>query len=181
MIRVERRALAGELRADGAGRKLHGYAAVFNADTRIGGTFTERIAPGAFRGSLGSGADVLALADHDPARLLARTRSGTLRLVEDARGLAFDLDVPDTQLGHDMLTLAARGDLGGASIGFRVERDHWAATDRRELRAVELVEISLVHAFPAYPQTSVQARARWNRPLGEAERARLRRRLVEML
>ena len=46
--------------------------------------------------SLESSSDVLALVDHDPSRVLARTRSGNLRLAEDKRGLAFDLDVPDT-------------------------------------------------------------------------------------
>jgi uncharacterized protein len=178
VIQIERRALAGELRADAAGRKLVGYAAVFNQDTRIGG-FTERICAGCFRSSLASGGDILALADHDPARLLARTRSGTLRLSEDARGLSFDLDVPDTALGHDMLTLAARGDLGGASIGFRVERDYWPAADRRELRAVELVEVSIVQAFPAYPQTSVQARGKVHGAVNFSPAAR--RRWIETL
>ena len=179
MIEIERRALAGELRADTTGRKLIGYASVFGVDARIGG-FTERVCVGCFRASLASGSDVLALADHDPARLLARTRSGTLRLAEDARGLSFDLDVPDTQLGHDMLVLAARGDLGGASIGFRVERDHWPAADRRELRAVELVEVSIVQAFPAYPQTSVVARTKGLRSMETLSPA-ARRRMVEAL
>jgi HK97 family phage prohead protease len=179
VIRVERRALAGELRADTAGRRLQGYAAVFDQDTRIG-SFLERIRPGAFRASLGAGGDVLALADHDPARLLARTRSGTLRLAEDGKGLAFDLDVPDTALGHDMLTLAARGDLGGASIGFRVTADDWPAADRRELRQVELVEVSIVQAFPAYEGTEVHARGKGmysKHPLSPAAR----RRMVEAL
>ncbi len=177
MIQIERRALAGELRADTAGRKLTGYAARFGVEARIGGAFTETIRAGAFRSSLGNGGDILALADHDAARLLARTRSGTLRLAEDARGLAFDLDVPDTALGNDMLVLAQRGDLGGASIGFRLIEDHWPASDRRELRAVELVEVSIVQAFPAYPQTSVQARARGHRTMTPAAR----RRLIETL
>lgn len=179
MIRIERRVLAGELRADTAGRKLTGYAAVFDQDTRIG-SFVERIKPGAFRSSLTGGGDVLALADHDPSRLLARTRSGTLRLTEDGKGLAFDLDVPDTQLGHDMLVLAARGDLGGASIGFRVVSDDWPAADRRELRQVELAEISVVQAFPAYEGTSVTARAKGVGTIDTLSRA-ARRRLVEAL
>ena len=58
---MERRA-ATELRA--AGRRLEGYAAVFNSPARIG-SFTESILPGAFRGSLDKRADILALVDHD--------------------------------------------------------------------------------------------------------------------
>lgn len=172
MNTIERRALAGELRAEG--KRLIGYAAVFNQDTRIG-SFQERVLPGAFTASIAPGSDILALTDHDPARLLARTKSRTLRLAEDQRGLSFDLDVPDTQLGHDMLALAQRGDLGGASIGFRIVTDHWPAADRRELRAVELIEVSIVQAFPAYAGTSVQARAA--RPLSP----QARRRLIEAL
>lgn len=164
---TERRA-ATELRAV-AGRKLTGYAAVFNTPASIGG-YTETVMPGAFRASLlNPRADVLALVDHDPGRLLARTASGTLRLAEDARGLAFELDLPDTTLGRDVLALAERRDLGGMSFGFRVVDEAWPTADRRELRAVQLVEVSVVHARPAYSATSVAAR---NAPTSNPARAR---------
>jgi HK97 family phage prohead protease len=155
MIEVERRHLAGEIRA--AGRKLAGYAARFATPADIG-PFVESICAGAFRTSLAAKADILGLVDHDPGRLLARTKSGTLRLSEDTRGLAFELDLPATTLGNDVLALAERGDLGGMSFGFRVVDDHWPDKRTRELRAVELVEVSVVHAFPAYEGTSVAAR-----------------------
>ena len=171
---LERRA-AVEVRAV-AGRRLEGYAATFNTPATIG-RFVEVVQPGAFRASLTTpGRDVLALVDHDPSRLLARTSSGTLRLAEDGRGLAFALDVPDTQLGRDVLTLAERRDLGGMSFGFRVIEETWPAADRRELRAVELVEVSVVHAFPAYSQTTVQARAR----APDAHAAAVRHRLLDL-
>lgn len=159
------------------GRRLEGRAAVFDAPARIG-HFNEVIRRGAFAASLRGGRDILALVDHDPSRLLARTRSGSLRLEEDAGGLAFSLDLPDTQLGRDVLALAERGDLGGASIGFRATDEHWLAKDQRELRAVELVEISIVHSFPAYAETSVQARSRQT-PTSPA--ARLRRLTLDRL
>ena len=156
---MEQRAAPAELRADAAGRRLTGYAARFDVPAAIGG-FTETIRPGAFAASLASGRDVLALVDHDPARLLGRTGSGTLRLAEDAQGLAFDIALPDTQDARDLLALADRGDLGGMSFGFRAVDQHWPARDRRELRAVDLHEISVVVGHPAYTQTSVSARAR---------------------
>lgn len=148
---------APELRA--AGRQLIGYAATFGTRAAIG-AFQEVIRAGAFRDTLAApGRDVLALVDHDPGRLLARTSSGTLRLDEDAKGLAFSLDVPDTQLGRDVLALAQRGDLGGMSFAFKIRDEAWPAKNERELRAVDLVEISVVHAWPAYTQTSVAARS----------------------
>ncbi len=156
---IERR-FAGELRA--TGRKLVGYAAPFNVETQIGG-FTEIIRPGAFAQSLREQADILALADHSRNALLARTKSGTLRLAEDNRGLAFDLDLPETTVGRDVLALAERGDLGGMSFEFRARPnggDRWSKNGRyRELISVELSEISVISAFPAYNSTEVQARS----------------------
>jgi HK97 family phage prohead protease len=155
---IERRAIAAEFRA--AGKRLEGHAVMFNVEARLPG-FSETVAPGAFTSSLKSGADILALVDHDAAKVLARTKSGTLKLIEDNKGLAFSLDVPDTQPGHDVLTLAQRGDLGGMSFAFTVPKDgeRWTG-NKRELRSVNLLEISVVSAWPAYPETSVIARAR---------------------
>ncbi len=154
-MKLEQRAYAQELRTKG--RKLEGYAALFNSETRIGGEFTEVIVPGAFSATLSGSRDILALQDHDPTKVLARTRSGSLRLSEDSKGLAFELDLPDTQSGRDVLALAERGDLGGMSFGFTVKDQHRNG-DRRELRAVELFEISVVSAWPAYDGTIVNAR-----------------------
>ncbi|SCW36862.1 hypothetical protein SAMN02927924_00233 [Sphingobium faniae] len=152
---MERRAFS-EVRA--SGRRLEGYAATFGSEAAIGG-FRERIAPGAFRGALAG--DVLAMLDHDPGKVLGRTRSGTLRLTEDARGLAFSLDLPDTQAGRDVLALAERGDLGGMSFGFTVPKggESWQG-ETRTLRTVDLKEISVVQAWPAYPDTEIALRNR---------------------
>lgn len=156
MKQFEKRGVPVELRTKG--RKLEGYAATFNKAAYIGRT-RETIAAGAFAGSLRSNSDILALVDHDPSRVLARTRSNTLRLSEDSYGLAFELDLPDTQAGRDVLALAERGDLGGMSFGFTAideERDG----NIRELRAVQLHEISVVLAWPAYDGTVINARSR---------------------
>jgi hypothetical protein len=168
-VTIEKRFRAAELRAKG--RRLEGYAALYGTEAQIGGGLVETIAAGAFTRTLATRADILALVDHDPARVLARTRSGTLRLSEDSRGLAFDLDVPDTQAGRDVLTLAERGDLGGMSFGFNAVDDDITA-DRRELRDVELFEISVVAAFPAYADTVVQARAKLGQPVNLAHAQR---------
>ena len=138
------------------GRKLTGLAAPFNTETRIN-DFREVIRPGAFRTTLESGKDILCCADHDMTRVLGRTKSGTLHLEERSDGLHFTLEVPDTQLGRDLLHLAQRNDVGGVSIGFHAIADTWEG-DLRELRQVELVEISIVSAHAAYP-TTVEARS----------------------
>ncbi len=151
---IERRYAQG---ATVEGRQLVGLAAPFDVVTLIG-EFSERIAPGAFARSLAAGRDVLALADHDAAKVLARTRSGTLTLRETAQGLEYALTLPDTTTGNDIKALAARGDLGGVSMGFRCIRDSWEGTTRT-LHEVELHEVSVVSAWPAYPSTTVALRS----------------------
>lgn len=169
-MEIERRAVAFELRA--TGRRLVGLAAPIGVEARIG-SITEVISAGAFTATLADGHDVLALADHRADKLLGRTRSGSLRLSEDTRGLHFEIDLPATQLGNDTLELATRGDLGGVSIGFRAKDEHWSG-QRRELRAVDLAEISIISGFSAYP-TEISVR---NRPAIEAPDAGVRRALA---
>jgi hypothetical protein len=152
---MERRASI-EVRAKG--RRLEGYAALYGVETRIA-DFDEVILPGAFTATLGARKDILALVDHDSARVLARTKAGSLRLGEDTRGLSFDIDVPSTSYGNDILALVESRNAGGMSFGFTVRKDgeEWQGT-RRELKALNLIEVSVVSAFPAYAGTSVQAR-----------------------
>lgn len=153
---MERRSFS-EIRVGTAGRKLEGYAATFGAEADLG-SFVETIEQGAFRASLGN--DILALHDHDAGRVLGRTRSGTLRLYEDSRGLGFELSLPNTQPGRDVEALAERGDLGGMSFGFLVHENGERWTGRkRSLRSVDLREISVVSAWPAYPDTEIALRA----------------------
>jgi uncharacterized protein len=157
MPTIERRAIT-ELRT--SGRKLEGYAARFGIEARIA-DFVEVIRAGAFGKSLAGGRDVLALVDHDKTKILARTKSGNLKLSEDSNGLQFELSVPDTQPGHDVLALAERGDLGGMSFAFTVPKngERWTGK-RRELVQVDLHEISVVSAWPAYEGTIVNPRAK---------------------
>lgn len=140
------------------GRQLVGLAAPYESETRIG-EFREVIARGAFTRTLSESRDILALCDHDPAKVLGRTRSGTLELRETVRGLEFRLQLPETTIGRDLRELASRGDLGGVSFGFRAVRDSWEG-DLRTLHEVELHEISIVSAWPAYPDTTVALRSR---------------------
>lgn len=168
---IERRAFT-EIRADARSRRIEGYAATFGAEADLG-SFVETIAPGAFRAALSG--DILALYDHDMGKVLGRTKSGTLRLSEDSRGLAFDLLLPETQAGRDVLALAERNDLGGMSFGFTIPEggEHWEGR-KRSLTNIGLREISVVSAWPAYPDTEIALRAL---QLG-AEAARRRRVLI---
>ena len=155
---IETRSLAAELRVSG-GRTLFGHAAVWDRPTRIG-AFSEVVRRGAFSEHLASGADVFLLAHHDFTQPLARTGNHSLQLREDGIGLAFEAALPETRAADDILALARTNTIAGASIGFRVPAggDVWVSRDRRELRQLELIEVSAV-TVPAYPETTVSARS----------------------
>lgn len=161
MTEIEKRGglLGVETRTADGKRTLVGYAAVWNSDTTIGDYFVERIAPGAFSKAIGG--DILALYDHDMGRVLGRTRSKTLRLSEDAKGLAVEIDVPDTSDGNDLWTLVERGDVSGMSFAFRATKQEWDDTQEpphRTILEAELFEVTAT-ANPAYPDTTLAARS----------------------
>ena len=151
----------GNLRSNG--KTLAGHCAIFNSEADLGG-FVEVIRNGAFRKSLEDGSNIRALYHHQGDALLGTTRSRTLQLREDAKGLAFELALPDTTHGRDLAVLVERGDISGCSFGFRVRDggDRWeqrGAQVVRELLDVELAEITLT-SDPAYADTTVALRSR---------------------
>lgn len=161
MTNIEKRGgvLGVETREAEGKRTLIGYASVFNQDATIGDYFVERVAPGAFDGTLGG--DIRALIDHDTGRVIGRTKSGTLRLAADSHGLRIEVDVPDTADGRDLWTLVERGDISGMSIGFQVTKDMWDETGDMPVRTVmgiNLFEVSAV-AFPAFDGTEIGVRS----------------------
>jgi HK97 family phage prohead protease len=134
---------------------ITGYASVFNSKTSIGEFFDEVIAPGAFSKSLANNSDVRALFNHNWDKVLGRTKSGTLRLFEDDRGLKFEIDLPNTSVAKDLAESMARGDINQCSFGFFATGESWDYTSDPALRTVtevELYEISIV-SIPAYEDT----------------------------
>ena len=154
---MERRALESVVTSKG--RTLYGYAARFDEPTQLGG-FSEIIRPGAFKRSLASDSatKIRAIYEHDSRSLLGRMGAGSLRLSEDAQGLAFEIDLPDTQLGRDLPVLVARGDVAGCSFGFIAQGEQWEG-ETRHLTDVDLFEITIT-ADPAYDTTTVQVRGK---------------------
>lgn len=143
------------------GKRLDGYAIVFNALSLDLGGFREQIAPEAVDRALNDGADVRALFDHDSGKVLGRTRAGTLSLKKEGKGLRAIIE-PDLGISYasDVVRAVARGDISSMSFGFRVLADAWdyeGTTPIRTVLDMELSEVSIV-SWPAYTQTSIQAR-----------------------
>jgi HK97 family phage prohead protease len=152
---------------------ITGYAAVFNKPAQIMTRFQEVIRPGAFDRALKEKQDVRALFNHDDNQVLGRSKSGTLRMSVDSKGLKYEIDPPDTQLGRDLVTSIRRGDIDGSSFAFIVRGQKWNETTKdgvttylREITDCDLMDVSPV-TYPAYEQTSVAVRTMF--PDGEIE------------
>jgi uncharacterized protein len=144
-----------EVRETEEGMTFSGYAAVFNSDSQPL-PFIERIAPGAFRGSLRNRNDIKLLWNHETGQPLASTRAGNLRLTEDDRGLFVEATLPNTTVGRDARELISSGIVDSMSFGFTVARggDEWSADgSTRTLTKISLHEVSIV-SFPAYLATA---------------------------
>jgi HK97 family phage prohead protease len=148
------------------GNTLVGYGSVFGAeypvtepvDGRVR-SFTEVVKKGAFARSLQTPGDVLCCFNHSPFHLLGRTSSGTLKVSEDDHGLRFSVELPDTQTGHEVKTLASRGDLAGASFYFGLPADGFTwSGNTRSLHDLRLYEVGPV-VVPASRATQVQMRS----------------------
>src|SRR3990170_537500 len=157
-----------EVRQSGNGEEftLTGHAAVFNRWSEdlftFAGTFRERIAPGAFTSVLDLKPDVRLLFNHD-GLALARTKSGTLELSEDAEGLKVWARLAPTSAASDLRMAMQRGDVDQMSFAFTIAEDEWhedhdsEEIERTILRVDELFDVSVV-TFPAYPDTDVTMR-----------------------
>jgi len=171
---IEKRILSvnSSLRAESQGDELvlRGYAARFNVLSHpLPQGFREKIQPGAFKRSLAAGDDVVCTFNHDESRILGRRSSGTLKVAEDDKGLAFRCQLDKNQVAHrDLHASVKRGDISDCSFAFNVDgedgedfADSWISGQNcpvRTLRNVKLHDVSVV-THPAYPQTSVDARA----------------------
>jgi HK97 family phage prohead protease len=152
-----------EVRAENEGKTIVGYAAVWDSPSEYMG-FTEFVKRGAFTKTLNDGADVRLLIDHEGVPL-ARSKSGTLKLSEDDRGLRVEAELdPANPDAARIMSAMKRGDLSQMSFAFRTVKDSWNS-DRsvRELREVQLFDVSVV-TFPAYEQTVAELRKR-NEPV----------------
>jgi HK97 family phage prohead protease len=155
-----RSGLPVEIREDGEKITVSGYAAIFDEEANIGGMFREKIVRGAFTEALGSD-DVVFLINHEGLPM-ARTRSGTLKLSEDERGLLIETELdpqdPDVQR---IVPKMKRGDLDKMSFAFIPEVQEWDESQDpplRTLRKVGLVDVSIV-TFPAYEGTEIGLRS----------------------
>lgn len=148
---LERRQTAGalELRGSGPAKKVGGYALKYGMLSQNLGGYVEACKAGMCTKSLADGRDVLCRYQHDSDMLLGRTSSGTHRLTDDAVGLDYEADLPDTSYARDLAALLVRGDVRASSFAFRCMPggDEWGFTEMGfPLRT--LIEVMLIDTAP---------------------------------
>ncbi|NUL09075.1 HK97 family phage prohead protease [Streptomyces lunaelactis] len=170
--------------AEGDGRSLKGYAAVFGQDTEIDsweGAFTETIRKGAFRKTIRESTPVMQF-DHGHHPLIGSLPIGSITdLREDDQGLYVEGRLTDNWLMQPVRDAIAEQTVNGMSFRFEVVRDEWRDSagklvkpeelmdllwmpgDRGPLRR-ELIELKCRElgpvVFPAYAGTAVSVRSR---------------------
>lgn len=148
---------------------LEGYASTFEPYEMYGGParggWIEQLGRNTFDKTLRERADLHLLINHEGAPL-ARTKSGTLKLSVDNRGLfvraELDRSDPDVQRLEPKMR---RGDMDEMSFAFRVKRQEWSAAEGFEDDVMShrmITEVSLhkgdvsVVNFGANPTTSAE-------------------------
>lgn len=149
-------------------RHVEGYAIVFDSRSEDLG-FYEYIDRGAVSQELVDGCDIFALLNHDEEKVLARANHGTgsLSLTVDDRGLKYEFDAADTQLGNDLLEYLKRGEITTSSFAFYVdprdpEAETWERKDGVNYRTIHKIAL-IADVSPvwkaAYTATSVSQRS----------------------
>lgn len=143
-----------------------GYASVFNSRSNLiaenGKVFIEIIREGAFDFALQrKDLNVLGVLNHDRKQMLARTKSGTLSLSVDSRGLKYSFNLPNTTLGRDVREMLDRGDIDSSSFKYSVRpkdvkwsRDEDGTLIREITKVERLFDVSLV-IDPAFNAANV--------------------------
>lgn len=149
-------------------RHVEGYAVVFDSQSEDLGFF-EVIERGAITQELVDNSDVFALLNHDDDKVLARSNKGvgSLKLIVDDRGLKYEFDAAETQLGNDLLEYLKRGEINTSSFAFALdyndpEAETWERKNGANYRTIH--KIAYLHDVSpvwnaAYSATSVSQRS----------------------
>ena len=164
----ETRAFNFEVRAEHDeqhGNFITGTPIVFDQKTDMG-WYEETIARGALDET--NLKDVRFLVGHNTSMIpLARSRNNNenstmqLMVTDQSMNIRVNLDTENNAEARALYSAVKRGDMTGMSFMFVVDKDSWDDIDsdypKRTITSIQTVlEVSAV-AFPAYPQTSIQA------------------------
>ena len=158
-----------EIRAEGDGMRVEGYAATFDQETVMweydGIQYKEVVDRKAFDNA--QMADVVLNYNHS-GKPMARTKNGTLELRTDATGLHISADLSGTEEGRRLYEEIKGGYIDKMSFAFTVSGEEYNKDTRtRRITGIKrLYDVAAVD-IPAYDSTSISARSFYE---AEAER-----------
>lgn len=127
--------------------------------------------------------DVRLFVNHDVNKItLARSKNGKgtmqLSVEDDGLHIQAQLDIENNVEAKSLYSAIKRGDMDGMSFMFRIDGEEWLDLDSdvptRRITSISIVhEVSVVN-FPAYQQTSVNARSSKESETSVLEEARKR-------
>lgn len=146
---------------------IDGYVNAVERESKVlhdnNGDFVEKVQAGAFQRAIdrakSRNQQISVLLNHDYMRELTSTGEASTKLFEDAIGLRCQCEIRDAEV----VEKARNQKLRGWSFGFWAlteARENIKGMDHRELRDIELYEVSLLDdtRTPAYDGTSVEVR-----------------------
>lgn len=168
-------------RDDEEAPKIEGFFSVYNSVYQIASDMSESIAPGAFADSLSG--DIRALINHDTTLVLGRTTARTLELRDDAHGLWGSVLInPNDTDAMNAYERVRRGDVTQCSIGFEILDEETEIRDDDSIhwtiKRARLHEVS-VCTFPAYTETSVNARSEQRREIKRRQAEAWREKMMQ--
>lgn len=143
--------------------RLEGVALMYDSPTIItdgSGSYKEVIRSGALDNADLS--DVHLFYNHDTNRVPLARVPKTMQLIQSSVGLEFKATLPNTEAAKEVYEAVKRGDLTGCSFAFTVPDggdDYNPETNTRTINKIAKLYECSICPFPAYPQTSVEARA----------------------
>lgn len=149
--------LGATLRTTEAYSIVSGRAAPYGIPSADLGGFREVYQAGCFARSIAN-SDPRAVVEASTRRVLGRSSAGTLRLFDGPRGLDFEIDVPETSFGQDLIVSMRRGDIDGASTGFFIKAFRWEMRSGERTRVIEEAELLFVSvcAFPLHESAQAE-------------------------
>lgn len=127
-----------EYKATLQGRTVTGYYSAFNNIDSV----DDVIMPGAFSKTIAENGPagknrIWHLINHDTDCWIAKPKV----LREDEKGLYFEVELPDTDLGNRLLKAYQNGDMTEHSIGYNVINSYPGTVDGREIRYITEIKL----------------------------------------
>ena len=129
---------------------------------KTGKPFVEMVLPNVFSEAIADAENIRLLYAHDTNKVLADTKTGTLKVFEENGEVKMQAELVDTTDGKDAFALVKKQLAGGLSFGFTTLEDEWEQVDgmyQRKIKKMILSEISIVPE-PAYKQSEVEPEQR---------------------